>query len=310
MIKTQSPFFHGNLLLSPMNMVFYCSSAATGKDKVNMQQQQQQQEQEHNALDGNNSISGEISIPEDVRQFERQLKKARAEARLACPISIESLRVIFVDPFFVVVDKPSGTLSVPGLRGNPSIAQLVFDAYGCESGRVDKMIVHRLDMDTSGIVLYARTDAALKALNCKFREHQVQKTYEALVCGSVVDNEGEINLPIQRDHEFPPFMRVSTKESELKAALLVENLQHLGYKKLLRKYPKQCLTRYSVMGRELLNGKEHVTRLSLTPVTGRYEVSNVLHIRFATSPVHFTNIPHKPTHKNSELTSYGSIAPL
>jgi 23S rRNA-/tRNA-specific pseudouridylate synthase len=168
-----------------------------------------------------------------------------------------------------VIDKPSGTLSVPGLRGNPSIAQLVFDTYGCESGRVDKMIVHRLDMDTSGIVVFVRTEAALKTLNRTFRDHKVQKTYEALVCGSLDSNEGEIPLPIQRDHEFPPFMRVSTEDSERSAAQLVENLQHFGYKKLLRKYPKQCLTKYSVIRREMFHGTEPVTRLSLTPVTGR-----------------------------------------
>ena len=224
--------------------------------------------EQHQADDDN---SDDVSIPEAVRQFERQVKKSRAEARVACPISVDRLRVIYNDDFIVVIDKPSGTLSVPGLRGNPSMAQLVFDAYGCESGRVDKMIVHRLDMDTSGIVIYAKTETALKRLNVLFRDHKVQKSYEALVCGHMGDNsnEGEINLPIQRDHNFPPFMRIATKESEEEAALLVEQLQHSGYKKLLRKSPKQCQTKFCVMSRELFHGKEPVTRLTLTPVTGR-----------------------------------------
>jgi tRNA pseudouridine32 synthase/23S rRNA pseudouridine746 synthase len=282
-------YFERNwLLMTTMNMMVSCTTtcsnvATTGEgDTVthNLVQQQSEYDPTARVLDGSkgNGVSEEASIiPENVRQFERQMKKARAAARVACPIPIDSLRVIYVDASMVVIDKPSGTLSVPGLRGNPSMAQLAFDAYGCESGRVDKMIVHRLDMDTSGILVFVRTEAALKALNRTFRDHKVQKSYEALVCGTLVSNEGEIHLPIQRDHEFPPFMRVSTEESERDAAQLVENLQHFGYKKLLRKYPKQCLTKYSVISREMFHGTEPVTRLSLTPVTGRYGI-NEFHV--------------------------------
>ena len=57
---------------------------------------------------------------------------------------------MYEDEDIIVVDKPSGVLSVPGKIPNPSLAQAVFDAVGCEMGRMDMMVVHRLGMDTSG----------------------------------------------------------------------------------------------------------------------------------------------------------------
>ncbi|KAK1738220.1 RNA pseudouridine synthase, RluA family [Skeletonema marinoi] len=86
------------------------------------------------------------------------------------------------------------------------------------------MIVHRLDRDTSGVLLLARNDDALKQLHNDFKNKaRVKKTYVALVCGHwtgqssrscVARDEGEIDLPLVRDIERPPFMRVATAETE------------------------------------------------------------------------------------------------
>ena len=75
---------------------------------------------------------------------------------------------------------------------------------------------------------------------------------------------GEINLPLQRDHKHPPFMRVSTPHSEAEAHQAVADLNHNGYKKLIAKRPKKSVTRFRVVGYELWMGHE-VTRVELYP---------------------------------------------
>eukprot|EP00591_Stephanopyxis_turris_P000741 CAMPEP_0195512864 /NCGR_PEP_ID=MMETSP0794_2-20130614/4668_1 /TAXON_ID=515487 /ORGANISM="Stephanopyxis turris, Strain CCMP 815" /LENGTH=469 /DNA_ID=CAMNT_0040640743 /DNA_START=166 /DNA_END=1575 /DNA_ORIENTATION=+ len=223
-------------------------------------------------------------IPESVLRYERQMKKARQEGRLGKYVGIEQLKVIYIDEHIVVIDKPSGVLCVPGLNRNPyNITQVVFDAFGCESDRVDKMIVHRLDMDTSGLVMFARTNVALSELHRMFRDFEVKKKYEALLCGNFVtkDNNSIIDLPLQRDHRFPPFMRVATPESEREASQVVKDLQHHGWKKLVKKKPKPSQTQIRVLNKETLDYNYNdddgdrsssslpVTRVALIPLTGR-----------------------------------------
>ncbi len=179
----------------------------------------------------------------------------------------------------------------------------------------DNMIVHRLDMDTSGIVIFARNRHAMSSLHEAFRQNKdtksTRKVYEALLVGwldidcwvnmatsssssskgqedyegynddNTTDNNnaehdnnnnnkmnnlggGEINLPLQRDHKHPPFMRVSTPHSEAEAHQAVADLNHNGYKKLIAKRPKKSVTRFRVVGYELWMGHE-VTRVELYP---------------------------------------------
>jgi 23S rRNA-/tRNA-specific pseudouridylate synthase len=166
----------------------------------------------------------------------------------------------------------------------------------------DNMIVHRLDMDTSGIVIFARNRHAMSKLHEAFRQKDTgstRKVYEALLVGwldidcwidaaaaaassaveeddddegdSVVDDEngeflggGEIILPLQRDHKHPPFMRVSTPHSEAEAHQAVADLNHAGYKKLIAKRPKPSVTRFRVVKHELWMGHK-VTRVELNP---------------------------------------------
>ena len=176
----------------------------------------------------------------------------------------------------------------------------MFEAYGGDALPRDSMIVHRLDMDTSGLVVFARTRAAMSRLHACFRERtETDKTYEALLLGrlevspwlDVAEEDvgsnnggaqktegleggptdlggGEILLPLQRDHRHPPFMRVSTPESEAAARRAVRDLNHAGYKKLVAKRPKASATRFRVLGYETWRGHA-VTRAELVPVTGR-----------------------------------------
>lgn len=184
---------------------------------------------------------------------------------------IQDLVVVFEDEHIVVVNKPSGVLTVPGKdESNPSLNKAVFDRYGSESGRMDKMVVHRLGMDTSGLVVFARTDAALRGMNALFRTRKVTRKYEALVCGHVSQDHGSIDLPLMRDYECPPFMRVSTDDHQ--RALLQLNAADVGKKVL--EGPKDSLTKFEVVSREDLDGND-VSRLTLTSISGRTHQLNV-----------------------------------
>lgn len=95
------------------------------------------------------------------------------------PSTDRDLEVLFEDPHMVVLDKPSGLLAVPG-RGE--------DKQDCLSARAqrrwpDALVVHRLDMATSGLMVLARGIEAQRALSRAFERRQVHKRYQALVCG-------------------------------------------------------------------------------------------------------------------------------
>lgn len=238
------------------------------------------------------------SIPDSVLQYERQMRKIRAADR-ASKTNVnpeDHLHVIYKDNDIIVTNKPSGILCVPGVNKNRSLLDLVFemneDSTSSEEKMAkDSMIVHRLDMDTSGIVIFARTRESMSDLHKAFRERTgTKKIYEALLVGWLDINKwiesqdddntnkvisdttnlggGEINLPLQRDHRHPPFMRVSTPESESEAQLAVKDLNSAGYKKLMAKKPKASTTQFRVLSHEHWRGHP-VTRVELTPITGR-----------------------------------------
>lgn len=171
----------------------------------------------------------------------------------------------------MVVDKPAGVLSVPGRIVNPSLSQAVFDAVGCEMDRMDMMVVHRLGMDTSGLMVFAKTMEGLRGMNEIFRTRAIERNYEALVCGHVEQKAGIVNLPLMRDYEFPPFMRVSTEDHQ--RALLDLETEDLTLKKILD-LPKESVTKYQVMAHEEFEGQP-VSRVTLTSMSGRTHQLNV-----------------------------------
>jgi len=198
------------------------------------------------------------------------MTKLQERDRNSRAISPDELVVVYEDEHIAVVNKPSGVLTVPGKEDNPSMNKVAFDRFGCESNRMDKMVVHRLGMDTSGLVVFARTNAALRELNSLFRTRKFTRKYEALVCGHVTNDNGVIDLPLMRDYECPPYMRVSTEEHQL--ALIGLDPVEVG-KKILQS-PKPSTTEFEVITREDLNGKD-VTRLALTSISGRTHQLNV-----------------------------------
>ncbi|QPF74540.1 RluA family pseudouridine synthase [Roseateles sp. DAIF2] len=149
------------------------------------------------------------------------------------------MRIVHLDAELVVVDKPSGLLSVPG-RSEPDCAWARVRAL-----HADALVVHRLDMATSGLLLFARGAAMQRALSLDFAERRVAKRYVAVV-GGRLDAEGwqQIDLPLIADWPNRPLQKVD---------------HELG---------KPSTTRWRVLGHEA-HGDAACSRLELEPITGR-----------------------------------------
>jgi tRNA pseudouridine32 synthase/23S rRNA pseudouridine746 synthase len=150
----------------------------------------------------------------------------------------DGVPVLYVDDAVVVVDKPAGLLAVPG-RGEA--------ARDCVAARVqaryvDALVVHRLDQDTSGLLVFGRGAAAQRALSRAFAERRVAKRYMAVVAGLPASDSGSIDLPLAADWPNRPRQQV--------------DLLH----------GKPSLTRWCVLARDAATG---TTRLALEPVSGR-----------------------------------------
>jgi RluA family pseudouridine synthase len=104
------------------------------------------------------------------------------------------LTLLHVDADLIAVDKPAGVLSVPGRGDDPSLFELI-RALPEFAADEPLRIVHRLDRDASGVIVFARTLAAQRGLVRQFMDRRVEKTYYALVSGYVLEG-GEVDLPI------------------------------------------------------------------------------------------------------------------
>lgn len=148
------------------------------------------------------------------------------------------LDIAYADDHFLVLNKPSGLLSVPG-RGelfHDSLASRVQLEYP------QALVVHRLDMQTSGLMVMALGAPMQRALSDLFQARQVHKRYVAVVAGLVANDHGEVNLPLITDWPNRPRQKVDHADG------------------------KPALTRWRVVQRDLIQG---ITRVDLEPVTGR-----------------------------------------
>lgn len=147
------------------------------------------------------------------------------------------LDLVYRDDYIAVVNKPSGLLSVPGNQPQyyDSAMSRVKERYGfCEPA-------HRLDMATSGILLFALSKAADRELKRQFREREPKKYYQALVWGHVEQDHGVVELPLICDWENRPRQKICFERG------------------------KRAVTFYDVLQRYPNN----TTRIKLTPITGR-----------------------------------------
>lgn len=126
---------------------------------------------------------------------------------LVIPETGSELRILYEDAALFVIDKPAGMAS--HRNGNcPSgtVADLALARYGelpCQQGEDRPGIVHRLDRDTSGVMVLAKTDPAMESLRAQFKARTVQKEYRALVHGVPTFDSQWIDRPIGRDPARP-----------------------------------------------------------------------------------------------------------
>lgn len=145
--------------------------------------------------------------------------------------------ILFEDQWLLVLHKPEGVLSVPGKSEEQSIYSLLRARYPEATG---PLVVHRLDMATSGLLLAAKTQEVHRHLQAQFENRSIKKRYIALLDGILSEEEGVIDLPICPDCLDRPRQMVN---------------EELG---------KTAITRYRVMDRK--NGQ---TRIAFFPLTGR-----------------------------------------
>jgi len=107
----------------------------------------------------------------------------------------KQIEIVYEDDSFLIVNKPAELLSVPGIEIQDSVYTRLQEILN----PVEPLIIHRLDMSTSGILVVAKTKKAHKNIQQQFLKRTVKKRYTALLDGILAKNEGEINLPLRGD---------------------------------------------------------------------------------------------------------------
>lgn len=194
------------------------------------------------------------------------------------------LEIIYEDEWIVVINKPAGMLSVPGKDNLDSVSQRLHRLYPHATG---PLIVHRLDMATSGLMLAAKDKNIHQQLQALFETRKIKKRYTAILEGNVPDNEGKITLPLCPDINDRPRQRVDYEYGK-PAVTLYKVLEKTPDETLVSFYPQTGRTHQlrvhaahnqglncPIKGDELYGKKSdrlylHATELSfIHPVTGK-----------------------------------------
>ena len=107
----------------------------------------------------------------------------------------KQIEILFEDEFLLIVNKPAELLSVPGIEIQDSVYTRLQEILH----PIEPLIIHRLDMSTSGLLVVAKTKQAHKIIQNQFLKRTVEKRYTALLDGILMENEGEIHLPLRAD---------------------------------------------------------------------------------------------------------------
>lgn len=165
------------------------------------------------------------------------------------------LDIVYEDDEIIVVNKPSGMVVHPAV-GNESGTLVNALLYHCKSslsginGVIRPGIVHRIDKDTSGLLVVAKTDEAHIFLSSLLKDHQIKRTYHAIVTGHLPQQRGTINAPIARH-------AVDRK----KMAVVAGGKEAITHYEVLREYPS-----FSYAKMNLETGRTHQIRVHLSHI--------------------------------------------
>lgn len=166
---------------------------------------------------------------------------------LTCNTDASQIETVYEDDYLLVINKPAGMLSVPGKNGQASVESIMQELYPDATG---PLMVHRLDMDTSGLLIIAKDSESHTILQDQFERRIVKKRYIALLDGTptTLHEKGFIRLPLMPDYENSPLQTVDYENG------------------------KSAVTRYEILEDSSLfiDGKEYFcTRVAFYPETGR-----------------------------------------
>lgn len=177
------------------------------------------------------------------------------------------IEIIYEDSDIIVVNKPKGMVVHPA-NGNPdgtlvnAIMAICKDCLSGIGGEIRPGIVHRIDKDTSGLLIVAKNDNAHVKMSEQIKNHEVKKTYIALVRGVFKENEATIDMPIGR----------STSDRK-KMAVNKNGKNAITHIKVLKRFDKYTLLKVNIE-----TGRTHQIRVHLShigyPIVGDYTYSN------------------------------------
>ena len=177
------------------------------------------------------------------------------------------IEIIYEDSDIIVVNKPKGMVVHPA-NGNPdgtlvnAIMAICKDCLSGIGGEIRPGIVHRIDKDTSGLLIVAKNDNAHVKMSEQIKNHEVKKTYIALVRGVFKENEATIDMPIGR----------STSDRK-KMAVNKNGKNAITHIKVLKRFDK-----YTLLQVNIETGRTHQIRVHLShigyPIVGDYTYSN------------------------------------
>ena len=135
---------------------------------------------------------------------------------------MHKLSILFENDSFIVLDKPAGLLSVPDREGRESsLKSILREHYG------NIFVVHRLDRDTSGVIVFAKDEATHRYLSGIFEERAVEKIYQGIVQGTLPQPQGSIDQPIMEHPAKPGVMVINRRgKTALTDYQVLEELTH------------------------------------------------------------------------------------
>ena len=218
--------------------------------------------------DGNILVNGKnVKVSYKIQENDKisvEIPKPKQIELKAQDIPIE---IIYEDSDIIVVNKPKGMVVHPA-NGNPdgtlvnAIMAICKDSLSRIGGEIRPGIVHRIDKDTSGLLIVAKNDNAHVKMSEQIKNHEVKKTYIALVRGVFKENEATIDMPIGR----------STSDRK-KMAVNKNGKNAITHIKVLKRFDK-----YTLLQVNIETGRTHQIRVHLShigyPIVGDYTYSN------------------------------------